>query len=79
HAGDLGVTLRGPTGKRVMVHRRGGAERDSLITSYGSDDGQPLAAFVGLDAQGTWTLTVTDHEGRDAGKLNRWGLTVRRA
>ncbi|HTJ35941.1 MAG TPA: proprotein convertase P-domain-containing protein, partial [Dactylosporangium sp.] len=47
HAGDLGVTLRGPTGKRVMVHRRGGAERDSLITSYGSDDGQPLAAFVG--------------------------------
>ena len=74
--GDLGVALRGPTGKRVTVHRRGGAEVDHLITTYRSDAGEPLAAFVGLDAQGDWTLTVVDKAGRDVGKLNSWTLTV---
>ncbi len=74
--GDLGVALRGPTGKRVTVHRRGGAEVDHLITTYRSDAGDPLAAFTGLDAQGDWTLTVVDKAGRDVGKLNSWTLTV---
>jgi extracellular elastinolytic metalloproteinase len=74
--GDLGVALRGPTGKRVTVHRRGGVEVDHLITTYRSDAGDPLAAFVGLDAQGDWTLTVLDKAGRDIGKLNSWTLTV---
>ena len=74
--GDLSVALRGPTGKRVTVHRRGGAEVDHLITTYRSDAGDPLAAFTGLDAQGDWTLTVVDKAGRDVGKLNSWTLTV---
>jgi extracellular elastinolytic metalloproteinase len=76
YAGDLSVALRGPTGKRVTVHRRGGAERDHLIRSYGSADGEPLAAFVGLEAAGEWTLSIVDNQGRDAGKLNAWRLTV---
>ena len=75
YVGDLSVALKGPTGRRVIVRRRGGGGQDNLITSYGSAAGQPLAPFVGLDAQGTWTLTVTDRQGRDTGKLNRWRLT----
>jgi subtilisin-like proprotein convertase family protein len=75
-AGDLGVALRGPTGKRVTVHRRGGAEQDHLITTYSSGAGHPLGGFVGLDAQGAWTLMVVDKAGRDVGKLNQWTLTV---
>jgi subtilisin-like proprotein convertase family protein len=35
-----------------------------------------LAAFIGLDAEGDWTLTVVDKAGRDVGKLNTWTLTV---
>lgn len=73
---DLTVTLKGPTGKRVTVHRRGSGGGDHLITSYGSAAGQPLAGFVGLDAQGTWTLSVTDRAGHDIGKLNHWRLTT---
>jgi subtilisin-like proprotein convertase family protein len=76
-AGDLGVSLRGPTGKRVTLHRRGGTEVDHLITTYGSGAGQPLAGFVGLAAYGDWTLVVVDKDGRDLGKLNSWALTVR--
>jgi len=76
HVGDVGVALRGPTGKRATVHRRGGAEVDHLITTYRSDDGNPLAGFVGLQAQGEWTLSVVDKDGRDAGKVNSWSLTV---
>ncbi|NEA30678.1 M36 family metallopeptidase [Streptomyces sp. SID13031] len=76
-AGDLGVSLRGPTGKRVTLHRRGGTEVDHLITTYTSGTGQPLAAFVGLAAYGDWTLVVVDKDGRDLGKLNSWTLTVR--
>jgi extracellular elastinolytic metalloproteinase len=74
--GDLIVALRGPTGKRVTVHRRRGGGADSLIATYRSAPGQPLAPFVGLDAAGTWTLNVSDREGRDLGKVNRWSLTL---
>lgn len=78
HIADLIVSLHGPTGKRVAVHRRRGGGADNLIASYGSSPGQPLAPFVGLDAHGTWTLQVSDREGRDLGKLNRWSLTCAR-
>ncbi len=37
---------------------------------------QPLAAFDGIDAAGTWTLRVTDDAGGDTGTLNSWALNL---
>ena len=75
--GDLEVSLSGPTGKRVMVHRRRGGSDDNLITTYSSSAAGPLTPFVGLDVHGEWTLKVTDRAARDVGKLNRWALRLR--
>jgi len=76
YIGDLEVTLHGPDGTKVKVHRRGGEEADNLLTTYSSDDGGPLAPFVGKAAAGTWALHVADRAGQDVGKLNRWRLAA---
>ena len=39
---------------------------------------QPLSAFKGQHAGGTWTLTVRDLAGADTGTLNNWGLSISR-
>ncbi len=36
----------------------------------------PLSALVGEDANGTWTLSVSDDEVVAQGTLNAWGITV---
>lgn len=71
--GDLEVTLVGPDGRKVKVHKRGGGAADNLITTYRSDGGL-LEPFVGTSVTGTWRLKVADRAGRDVGKLNRWRL-----
>jgi extracellular elastinolytic metalloproteinase len=76
YVGDLEVTLHGPGRRRAKVHARGGGETDNLVTSYGSDTGEPLVNFVGKPAKGTWSLQVADWAGRDVGRLNRWSLTA---
>jgi len=35
-----------------------------------------LSDFDGLDAQGNWTLTVSDNVGADTGTLDAWGLVI---
>lgn len=35
-----------------------------------------LSDFIGEDAQGTWTLTISDNYGDDGGALNAWGLDI---
>jgi subtilisin-like proprotein convertase family protein len=37
---------------------------------------QPLSAFAGGNAAGTWTLRVTDDLGGDFGSLTNWSVTV---
>ncbi|MCB1641292.1 MAG: proprotein convertase P-domain-containing protein, partial [Xanthomonadales bacterium] len=37
---------------------------------------ESLAAFVGEDPNGTWTLTISDDTGGDAGNLSSWTLAV---
>ncbi len=37
---------------------------------------QPLTAFDGLDASGTWTLRIQDQAGGDTGTLNSWGMDI---
>ncbi|MFH1918421.1 MAG: C25 family cysteine peptidase, partial [Planctomycetota bacterium] len=36
----------------------------------------PLSVLNGMDAQGTWTLEITDMWPADQGSLNRWALVV---
>lgn len=72
---DVSVALRGPTGKRVTVHRRRGGGADLLRAVFNAEEGHPLAPFRGLDAQGTWTVVVTDKGGTGSGKVNRVALT----
>ncbi len=35
---------------------------------------EALAAFIGLDVFGAWTLTVVDSEAGDAGSIDGWGI-----
>jgi len=37
---------------------------------------QPLSAFNGQDASGTWTITVQDHVGQDVGTLTHWDMNI---
>ncbi len=37
---------------------------------------EPLSAFAGEDANGTWTLEVSDMMGSDVGSLDGWTLTL---
>ncbi len=38
---------------------------------------EALAAFVGENPNGTWTITISDDRSGDGGTLNSWGLEVR--
>jgi subtilisin-like proprotein convertase family protein len=37
---------------------------------------EALAAFIGQDLFGDWTLTVTDSEAGDAGTIDSWGISA---
>lgn len=74
--GDLRVRLRAPSGREAVLHERGGGGADNLIRDYSSDDHMALRALLGEAVRGQWTLMVSDHAGRDVGKLNRWGLVI---
>lgn len=37
---------------------------------------EALAAFIGHDVFGDWTLTVVDSEAGDAGSIDGWGITA---
>ncbi len=37
---------------------------------------EALAAFIGQDIFGDWTLTVTDSEAGDAGTIDAWGISA---
>ncbi len=89
---DLEVHLVSPSGTDVAVMSRVCSDesdfRLDLSDAACSDipcpptDGRahrpsaPLTAFNGEEAAGTWTLTVFDRAGGDAGTLEGWGLEV---
>jgi len=37
-------------------------------------DGSSLADFVGMDVNGTWTLTISDNANLDTGAVNAWSF-----
>ena len=77
YIGDLRVVLSVPSGKTIAVHERTGGNRDNLIRTFDTGDTPALSALIGESTKGVWTLSVSDHAGRDIGKLNAWGVRVR--
>ncbi|MFV0277418.1 MAG: proprotein convertase P-domain-containing protein [Parahaliea sp.] len=76
YIGDLRVTLRSPSGTRVVLHDRSGWGADNILTTYDAASAPALAGLAGEAIAGNWQLQVVDLAGRDLGKLNRWGLRV---
>ncbi|MBW4652270.1 MAG: S8 family serine peptidase [Kaiparowitsia implicata GSE-PSE-MK54-09C] len=77
--GDLTVTLTSPTGTQsVLVSQPG---KDDSWEPFGLSDSDIKFTLSSVHhwgevAEGTWTLTVTDSQGFDAGTLNSWTLTL---
>jgi extracellular elastinolytic metalloproteinase len=76
YIGDLRVELFSPSGQQAILHNRAGGGQDNLITTYDSITTPSLASLAGSPADGNWVLRVTDLEGRDVGKLNKWSLDI---
>lgn len=74
--GDLNVTLTSPGGSGIVLHDRSGGREgqhhQDLYARYHT--GACLVARAA--GAGTWRLRVTDLEGKDTGKLNRWALQI---
>ncbi|RKN47043.1 S8 family peptidase [Streptomyces hoynatensis] len=67
YIGDLTVELRAPDGTTRVLQDQSGGSTDDLNAVYTLNGS-------GLDADGTWTLSVTDNAGADEGRLNSWAL-----
>ena len=65
--GDLTVELVAPDGTTRVLQDRTGGSADDLVGTF-------TLSGSGVDADGTWTLAVTDNAGLDEGTLNSWAL-----
>jgi subtilisin-like proprotein convertase family protein len=79
YIGDLRVRLRAPSGAEVVLHERVGGSTDNITRTYTVASTPALATLAGLAISGSWKLLVSDNDAADVGKLNRWGLVIRRA
>jgi hypothetical protein len=78
---DLRVTISGPDGTPVVLHDQTGAPSRPINAVYGLTDtpAQPLSAFQGRSANGTWTLTVEDLAPGTSGRIRNFSVTVTRS
>lgn len=74
--GDLQVGLAAPSGRWALLHDRAGGETEDLNLVCDPDTTPALAALLGQEARGDWTLAVRDLAGKDRGTLERWSLTA---
>jgi subtilisin-like proprotein convertase family protein len=67
---------------QTVLDDQGGGPSIDTVTSAGAPytgtflPHEPLSAFDGEDASGTWTLNVADHVGGDIGGVNDFTLTI---
>jgi subtilisin-like proprotein convertase family protein len=73
---DLRVELEAPDGSRALVHNRTGGGDDNIKKPLTSADTPALAALVGKEVRGAWTLRVADLASSDHGTLNAWKLDI---
>ncbi|MFW5878764.1 MAG: proprotein convertase P-domain-containing protein, partial [Myxococcota bacterium] len=79
--GDVILELIAPDGTVVRLHDEEGGSIDDLIGNYPNDpphgyQAQPLDPFIGLDAQGDWTLFASDSYSIGSGYINSWTLNL---
>lgn len=72
YRGDLEIELIHPDGTSAILKTQSGDSSQNLEARYTPE------AFVGKDAQGTWTLRVSDMVGYDTGTLDQGLLTIER-
>ena len=76
YIGDLKVSLVAPSGQLAVLHDRAGGGVENLKKIYRSSSNSALAALMGSQVKGRWTLQVSDVARRDTGTLAKWGLSV---
>ncbi|MFK7936498.1 MAG: proprotein convertase P-domain-containing protein [Saprospiraceae bacterium] len=74
YIGDLVINLTSPSGATVNLHNRTGGRADDIALTY---EGDKLAAFVGENPKGDWTIEVKDMATRDEGTFESWGIEMR--
>jgi subtilisin-like proprotein convertase family protein len=78
YIGDLRVALVSPSDTTILLHDRAGGPADDLEQTWTAATAADLANLSGEPIAGDWKLQVSDHAGRDVGKLNEWRLVIRR-
>jgi subtilisin-like proprotein convertase family protein len=75
---QLRATISGPDGKPVLLHDQTGTLSRPINAVYGLTDtpAQPLSAFQGRSANGTWTLTVEDLAPGTTGRIRNLSVAV---
>jgi carboxypeptidase D len=78
YIGDLRVTLSSPSGTSILLHDRTGGSSDNIVGTYGDDliPAESLDIFLNEQAEGTWTLDITDAELFGNGSLEGWSLEL---
>lgn len=74
--GDIAIDLISPEGTKVRIRERAGRSDDDLRLVVDNESFPALNAFNGQAAGGPWTLVVSDHQGRDIGRLVDWRIAV---
>jgi carboxypeptidase D len=76
--GDLQMTLTSPTGTSVMLHDRTGGSTDNIVGTYPLDlvPAEPLDILFNEQAEGTWSLDITDGVLMSNGSLEGWSLEL---
>lgn len=70
YRGDLSARLQHPSGAVVTLFDREGRNETNV------DFKVALPEFIGLQAEGEWTLVVSDLGQGDVGQLEEWGLEL---
>ncbi|MEM1123783.1 MAG: proprotein convertase P-domain-containing protein, partial [Bacteroidota bacterium] len=73
YIGDLVLKLSAPSGKEVTLSSREGGAEDGQGNVFSGDI---VAALIGEQAMGNWTLTATDSSSNDGGTLDSWSIEI---
>jgi hypothetical protein len=72
YIGDITLKLIPPIGKHIFLHNREGEFRNDIKKTFIKE----LSSLIGNDAQGDWSLHVSDQSAFDIGTLNSWSLEI---
>src|SRR6185369_9424726 len=75
---QLLVTLTGPDGTTVTLHDHSGSAQHPINGIYGQtlSSAQSLGVFQGKQANGVWTLTVSDDQATTGGSIRTFAMRM---